>query len=278
MTQPTWGGDWTKTKLQILSAYLDRYTTVLKGQPFNLWYIDAFAGTGTVELEGAGEDARQFLDGSAKLALDVRARAFDRFVFIEKKRSRTKGLAGLPRLPSQEVSIHEGDANREVRELCASTDWRRTRAVAFIDPFATQTGWATVEAVAETQAIDTWILFPVFAIRRILPRSALPEQTSADWAANLTRVFGDKSWRDLYSAAAQLPMFGERGVETERGVAGIVSLYRSKLETVFPHVAPQSRRLVNSQDSPLFEFMFAAGNPRGGEIAVRIATHLLRTM
>ena len=52
------GGPWTIEKLDILEAYLDRYTTALKGQAFDLIYIDAFAGTGQVELHVEDRDYR----------------------------------------------------------------------------------------------------------------------------------------------------------------------------------------------------------------------------
>ena len=283
MTQAGWGGDWTRTKLAILRAYLDAYTTALKDQPFKLRYIDAFAGTGTIELGEQDIEGRRFLDGSARIALEIRNRPFDELIFVEKEVERARALQRLEHLASQDVVIRHGDANEEVRRICESADWRAARAIAFIDPFATQTDWATVAAIADTRAIDTWILFPIQAIRRMLPRDALPESISPDWASHLTRVFGDESWRQLYTPSAQMPLFendrDDSGLQTDRGVNGIVRLYREKLETIYPHVAPQSRRLFNSQGSPLFEFMFAAGNPRGGSIAVRIATHLiLRTL
>lgn len=276
MTQDVWGGDWTKTKLDILGAYLNAYTTALKDQPFKLWYIDAFAGTGTVDLED--EEGGGVLDGSAKIALAVRNQPFDRLIFIERDRRKAEQLLQLRGLASQDVIVLRGDANEEVRKLCESTDWRWTRAVAFIDPFATQTDWDTVAALAATKAVDTWILFPVQAIRRMLPRDALPESISPSWAERLTRVFGDESWRGLYSLSPQLSMFDNQAMVTERGFEGIVRLYRKKLETVFTHVARESRPLINSQRTPLFEFMFAAGNPRGGEIAVPIASHLLKKL
>jgi hypothetical protein len=40
------GGDWTKTKLAVLANYLAAYTTALKKTPFELLYLDTFAGTG----------------------------------------------------------------------------------------------------------------------------------------------------------------------------------------------------------------------------------------
>ena len=51
MNSTTFGGDWTIDKLEILRRYLDAYTTALKEQPskerpFNLIYVDAFAGAG----------------------------------------------------------------------------------------------------------------------------------------------------------------------------------------------------------------------------------------
>ena len=45
-TEHSFGGPWTQEKLEILSRYLDAYTTALKNQPFRLIYIDAFAGPG----------------------------------------------------------------------------------------------------------------------------------------------------------------------------------------------------------------------------------------
>ena len=43
----TFGGSWTQEKLNILSGYLEAYTTALKSQPFQLIYVDAFAGEGS---------------------------------------------------------------------------------------------------------------------------------------------------------------------------------------------------------------------------------------
>ena len=43
MTGPSFGGAWTRQKLEILRRYLDTYTTALKEQPFGLIYVGAFA-------------------------------------------------------------------------------------------------------------------------------------------------------------------------------------------------------------------------------------------
>ena len=40
------GGNWTDEKLDRLRQYLAAYQQALKEQPFERYYIDAFAGTG----------------------------------------------------------------------------------------------------------------------------------------------------------------------------------------------------------------------------------------
>lgn len=51
MAGTSFGGPWTLQKLNILDRYLDAYTTALKNQPFNLIYVDAFAGEGSFSLQ-----------------------------------------------------------------------------------------------------------------------------------------------------------------------------------------------------------------------------------
>ena len=75
------GGNWTREKLQILGKYLDSYTTVMKDQNFRISYIDAFAGTGWVEIgQNSDDDQQKFLEGSPRIAYDVQDRHFDNLV------------------------------------------------------------------------------------------------------------------------------------------------------------------------------------------------------
>ena len=68
MTEQKFGGNWTIEKLDILSDYLDFYLTALKNQKFNKIYIDAFAGTGTIQVG----DGTETINGSSKLALSAK--------------------------------------------------------------------------------------------------------------------------------------------------------------------------------------------------------------
>lgn len=264
---------WTSEKLEILGAYLDAYTTALKNQRFTLIYVDAFAGSGAIEVAD-DEDGRRLLDGSPVVAANISDKPFDRLVFIEKNRRKSESLrATLTDLDVTDRStVVAEDANDYLPKFCANLD-TYDRAVVFLDPFGTQVDWETVGAIARTEKCDTWILFPVGTIRRLLQRRGDPPRGRQD---RLDRVFGGSSWRDLQHPVLQPSMFDDAPmVETDPGVEGIIAIYRDQLEAAFAQVAPVSRTLRNSRNAPLYEFMFAAANHKGAPIAVNIANHIL---
>ena len=143
------GGDWTKEKLEILKGYLESYSSALKNQNFKRIYIDAFSGTGYINVPRRKADnenqnflfsdmrdskAEDFFAGSAKIALEVDI-PFDKYIFVEKSPSRSKHLQQLKEEFSKvSIDIHQEDANIKIQYLCNSIDWRKNRAVVFIDP------------------------------------------------------------------------------------------------------------------------------------------------
>lgn len=175
-----YGGTWTIEKLSILERYLDAYTTALKNQPFELQYIDAFAGTGQVALSDDDSDAASFLGGSAERAVNIAEKPFDKLVFVEKDPGYCEELEALREAhPDRDISIVNSDANAYLRGF--SLNWSQSRGVLFLDPFATEVEWSTLETVAGWKALDTWILFPVSAIARMLPKSRRPEDIAQGW-------------------------------------------------------------------------------------------------
>ena len=276
----SYGGPWTIEKLNILEKYLDAYTTVLKKMPFKLMYIDAFAGTGQLKLSSEEDlvDVRGFVSGSAERAIKIDNKPFDELIFVEKKLDRFAELKTLRATYSKrKIEIVHSEANAFLADL--HENWKVCRGVLFLDPFATEVKWATIERIAGFNALDTWILFPVSAITRMLPKSRKPDEISPKWAKRLTRVFGDESWHNLYQEDPQGNLFG--GVEYQRvpGVDGLISLYKNKLKALFDkRFLETSRTLKNSKNSPLFEFMFCVGNPKGITPAKRIAKHILEHM
>ena len=279
---PSFGGNWTEQKLAILENYLNAYSTALKRKSFRLMYIDAFAGTGVVELslqhyddDGYDDELRGFIRGSALRAIQVMDKPFDRLIFVERDSDRCQELEELKRASQErDICIVNSDANRYLTS--AQEDWKHWRGVLFLDPFATAVEWSTLEVIASFNALDTWILFPVSAVARMLPRSRLPDDISQRNAERLTSIYGDESWRGLYDESPQEDLF--RGVEyvREPGVDGLVRIYKANLKKLFgDRLLDNSKTLFNSKNSPLFEFMFCVGNPNGIRIAKPIAEHLL---
>lgn len=290
------GGSWTDTKLSVLADYLRSYTTALrqkpsKENPFRKAFVDAFAGTGYRETQqdsgrGSGEgllfpdlaeeEPQALLDGSARLALQVEP-PFDRYIFIEHRADRCKDLERLKsEFPSRDIDVQQGEANERIQELCGvDKDWSSHRAVMFLDPFGMQVEWATVQAIAQTQAIDLWILFPLgVGVNRLLKKSGDIPQS---WRRRLDRLLGTTDWYDeFYKVEAAPTLFGgeeERVIKASQETIG--RYFISRLESIFAGVAPEPAVLRNSRNCPLYLLCFAVGNPRGKEIALRIANHIL---
>ena len=145
------GGPWTEEKLGILERYLDAYTTALKNQPFKLLYIDAFAGTGIVKT--SDDDAEQFITGSTKRAIGISDKPFDKLVFIERNENRYKDLRNIQgETRDRDIQVVNADANSFLRNF--NMNWKRWRGVLFLDPFATEVEWSTIETIANFEALD----------------------------------------------------------------------------------------------------------------------------
>jgi three-Cys-motif partner protein len=283
---PLFGGDWTEQKLEILSKYLSAYNTALKHQPFQRIYIDAFAGTGYREkrqremsVPGLFEDLQdeapqRFLKGSAKRSLEVTP-AFHRYIFVESNPAHIQELERLREEHQDKagaICIEQGDANAFVQRYCREQDWRTQRAVLFLDPFATEVEWTTIQAIAHTEAIDLWILFPLMAVNRLLAKD--PNRACRQ---RLDAIFGTEAWFETFYCSPQhSTIFGtEQTPQRACNTEAIGTFFIQRLKTLFAEVAPNSRLLRNSKNSPLFQLFFAASNPRGAKIAIRIANHIL---
>ncbi len=271
-----YGGPWTMKKLEILEKYLDAYTTALKKQPFKLLYIDAFAGTGSLELGQDDQDAKDLLHGSARRAASIEDKPFDKLIFVEKDPERCAELEKLRRAHSnRNIQIENSDANDFLRNL--QLDRKQWRGVLFLDPFGTQVEWSTIETVASFEALDTWILFPVSAISRMLPKLKQLDDIAEKWGTRLTKVYGDESWLELYRESQDRPLFDD-SPEHERtpGVDEFLEIYKNRLAGLFGRrFLKESQTLRNSRKAPLFEFLFCVGNDAGIRLAKSIAQHIL---
>jgi len=286
----SFGGTWTAEKLDKVRAGLQTYVTALKNKNFRLLYVDAFAGTGYVHAKDVAqsgslfsafedEDVREFISGSAANALEVNP-PFDEYYFIEKDDSRVSELeilrSAYPHL-SGRIFLASGDANDYLQKFCAG-DWRFRRAVIFLDPYGMQVGWKTLEAIASTEAIDLWVLFPLgVAVNRLLKKDG---NISPGATRVLDDLFGSHDWFDeFFKPTSQPDLFGTSGSLTKVANFDSIALYFNKrLESIFAGVADNPLKLYNSKNNPLYLLCFAIGNPnpKAKELALRFAKHILQ--
>ncbi|MDH4458196.1 MAG: three-Cys-motif partner protein TcmP [Nevskia sp.] len=268
------GGRWTTIKLELLQKYLVAYNNVLKNKNFQRWYVDAFAGSG----HSLGGPEQELQKGSPLIALECEP-GFHKLLFIEARASnyrRLKALVDAKDQWSRRAVVRHGDANEYLLKFCRAMK-RSWRAVVFLDPFAMQVPWSTLEALAATGKCDVWILFPTSSVNRLLTRSG---HRDPKWNAKLNEVLGTEDWRsEFYRPTGMTDMFSEQPTQLkDADCSTIVSYYHSRLAAIFKGgVADSWRMLCNSNGSPLFAFMFALGNPSPAARAraLSIANHLL---
>lgn len=288
------GGNWTEQKLECVRKYLHAYTTIMNKQPFQYAYIDAFAGTGYRDMEN-DEDAEElmfpdlvapevvsFHDGSARNALEVEP-PFMKYVFIEKNINRYAELEELKKefllkteFSENMIECVHGDANEYLKDLCRK-NWKNHRALVFLDPYGMQVDWETIESIAQTQAIDLWILFPLGTVNRLLKRNG---EIRSSLRERLDLFFGEPDWYEVfYQLAEQISFFDEEQWQKTGDIFTTIEQYFiEQLQGIFYGVAANPLLLRNSKSVPLYLLCFAAGNPKGAPIAVKIAQEILEGM
>ena len=290
-TAQQFGGDWTVLKLNCTSGYYGAYTTALKWQPskerpFRLVYIDAFAGTGYVNLK-SGHLAGKFVEGSAIRALKVDNKPFDELILVESDLGKAKSLEETASKFNRNVRVIRGDANDVVPEICGNLG-EYDRAVVLFDPFSISLHWKTLETAADTRHCDVWYLFPLGDVRRDLTRHNRPERLSTT-GQRLTTALGTDAWYDQYAQRA--PKEADTAQQDEfwnsvkpkdvseldlwespEGTDWILRILRDSLKRTFgmdPVIVPE---LVNSRNVAMFSLVFATSNPN----AVKLATDIAR--
>lgn len=290
MVSHRFGGSWTERKLAALKGYLVQYQKIFHAnedaRKLRTIYVDAFAGTGERSdresdldsLFGYTDEAKQYQAGSADIALALEQK-FHRYIFIDSKASHINALRAVverkyPDLTNRCELVQE-NANVWLQNWCVREDWRANRAVVFLDPYGMSVEWKTIVSIANTKAIDLWVLFPfAIGVNRMMPNDELPE---TGWGEVITRVFGTTDWiKRNYRKHSEVDLFGDRHdsiVKTGR-VGGILEFFVERLKTIFPHVVDKPLVLYNSNNSPMYALCFAAANPKGGSTALKIAAYL----
>jgi len=287
--QQLFGGAWTQGKLERVQKYLRAYLQIFKkgskGEYFSTIYVDAFAGSGYMQLPEMPEsvlfpeefnelksEAYEYSKGSAVRALEIDP-GFSQYLFVERDPHLATELRAVSeRHSGKKIQIVTDDANVAIQQWCTKTDWEQTRAVVFLDPFGMQVDWKTVEALAATSGTDVWILFPIFAVNRMLVKHSKPPES---WGTRLTTVFGTPDWEnEFYVVERSRLIDGVVSVQKTADVQKISDFYVGRLRRIFAGVS-EPLVLRNSKGTPLFLLVFAASNARGAPTALKIAQHIL---
>lgn len=286
MAKQKFGGLHTTEKLEQLTAYLKAFTTALKKQPFELAYLDAFAGTGEIQVSERplslieGAEASEFVAGSVQRALTVDP-PFDTYTFIELSAKKAADLRSvLSKYPTARTTVLVGDANEKILEFIASKNWRSTRSVVFLDPFGSQVGWDTLERLAATKAVDVWYLFPAgLSVLRQIGRDG---KIDAEHKASVDRILGTDDWTTtLVRKAPTTDLFGETDeqVEYRANAKQITQYMRERMGRIFQGGVNPNSLPLGSRNVHMYSLMFACANPsrRAAELAHRLATAVLKS-
>ncbi|MFC1999760.1 three-Cys-motif partner protein TcmP [Chloroflexota bacterium] len=256
---------WTFKKLDILEEYLAAYVTATKkawGQ--GIHYIDLFAGCGENEDKRTGTKRK----GSPLLALGLQP-GFHGYHFVEEKKEYLESLrehiAEYPVEIQRRVKIYPGDCNSEVNQVLTNIP-QESPTFAFLDPYATELHWATIERLAlhkrpPGNKIELFILFSYnMALVRLLARDTELADTRG-FLQVVERVMPTNSnWRTKYEDRAF-------GVITQHELRRkFVEDYLKGLESLgYKHVPPPY--LMRSDNRrPLYFLFFATDHPAGVRI------------
>lgn len=271
----------TIQKLETVQKYLQAYTTALKFQRFDLLYVDACAGSGSsvpksmledanshqTSLEGFARpvaDTDQIIVGSAIRALGVNP-PFHHYFLNDVKQSNVESLKGaISRDFSHietRVTITKLDANQMLRELCLSRDWKKTRAVVFLDPFGLQIDFETLKLLGKTEAIDLWYLVPVFAMYRQISGEG---QINADGGPRVDAALGTGEWRKTAVIEEQsTDLFNQPQFRSKRAVdiAWFEKIAKERISLAFGGRVLDESLPLGRNGVQEFSLMFAWANP-----------------
>jgi three-Cys-motif partner protein len=283
-----YGGPWSDIKVKAVEYYLECFTGALSHPSFDLWYIDAFAGSGDREADEVrgdmftGEPLRVDTvtrDGSARRALQIK-RPFAHYVFIEQKKKHFKKLLSVKQeFVDREIHIVHGDANRIILEFLRqppwTTKWHKSRGVIFLDPYSTEVEFSTLQSIANTKSFDVWFLFNIGAACRLLAHNVSNAEKNVP---TLDRMFGP-AWRSLYEVATNDQIdIGRLWPELDVDLAPqpptrtldkreIIQWFRRLLEKDFAWVSQPLPLITGKRGNTLCLFL-AVSNPGAKAIAL----------
>lgn len=277
-----WGGLWTEKKLEAFSKYVWSYLTIMKKYPY--WktiYFDGFAGSGTREkrtnrdlmqqLKITEEEERTY-KGAAERVLGLENLGFDYYYFIDKNEESLNKLKQKlnEQFKNKNLEFRLGDANEQLNKLAKALQDNKYAALVFLDPFGMQIDWNSIANLKGTRS-DVWILVPTGVIvNRLLDKAG-----KLEFSDKLESFFGlpIAEIKSFFYEEKKIPtLFGEEEIITKvsKPIEKIANLYAQRMKTIWEHVTEEPLVLKNSNNVPIFHFVFASNNKNAKKIAKQI--------
>lgn len=286
-TTQQFGSAHTERKLQAVSKYLSAYTTALKKQSFELIYVDACAGSGSSTAKRNLDQTRlleadEITTGSAVRALQIGV-PFDRYILNDTKRKNVRSLDAIVRdeFPNliDRVEIIHNDANQTLVDLCKKTNWNKSRAVVFLDPFGLQMTFSMLKELASTRAVDLWYLIPVLGMSRQVKGDGSVLELGG---IKIDDVLGTSAWRN--GAAAEIEqatdLFGTVApvVQKVANAAWFEKVAIAQLKSIFQGGVLDQALPLGRGGLHEFSLVFACSNsrPAANMLAKKLAAAVLK--
>lgn len=288
----SWGGDWTKQKLDAFEKYVRAYLKIMNKQKekYNGWpttiYFDGFAGSGInlpkednlksdplngLELE---KEASQYYVGAAERVVSMDL-SFDEYYFVDYNK---KAIESLKKKlsPSQKGNrVYKyivKDVNEGINKLSLHLDSKKS-ALVFLDPFGMDIQWNTI-SLLKGKRVDLWILIPTgVAINRLLDREG--ELRHLDKLEECLGLSETEIKREFYLEKEEFNLFNGKIKSLEKisdSISHITKLYIKQLKTIWNFVTDEPLVLINSKNVPIYHFVFASNN----QTALKIASGIIK--
>jgi three-Cys-motif partner protein len=288
----SWGGSWTEQKLDVFEKYVKAYLTIMNRHRGNkrLIYFDAFAGSGTRDVQQPTPETQSLLEGfpitedevdvyrgSAERVISISLNGFDYYYFVETDdNSRNNLEARLNALDSDNklrAIYRKGDANYWISQMANAMQKDKTLySLTLLDPFGMQVDWNSIAKLKGTNT-DLWLLIPTgVIINRLLDRDGL--LTHIDKLVSHLGLSEDEIRDEFYrQKPVEHGLFGDVNAisKIEQPIRHITELFINRLKTLFPHVTEKPLEMCNSKNCPIYHFAFASNN----ETAVKIANQII---
>lgn len=265
-------GSWSVQKLELLGEYLERRRLIMKDQAWcrdGDHYIDAFAGSGRPVLHGVEE--LHYINGSPRVALGLE-NPFTSYTFIEMEPWRVERLNLLKaEFSDRKIAVVQGDCNDVLVQQVAPRIRREyfNRGFVFLDPFGINLAWKSIQAIAETRAIEMFLNFPTMGLNRAALHND-PDTLDNEKIEKMNLIWGAEDWRnEIYERRPGLWGEHEVKIATTRAEWLARLFIERRLSKVFEHVS-EPIPMYNSRGIPIYCLIFAGHNAVGAKIASHI--------